>query len=242
MKKIILALVLSSVLAGCADEPPAPVANYSLPPRINLDVQSISLTDRSMPQPASSPYNSNDFQPTITQAVRQWAKDRLQAVGGAGQAMVIIKDATLDQRTVPYEHDIFTRQQASKYVAHVAIDIEAQGHGGYAIASAEASRFVTLPENPDSNERRKAYFDVLNGLMRDLGVNLEASIKGHMRDFVVSVPMFESRGVVPAAGSAVSIAPQDMIVAPTDLMQYPTQTVQPVVVHDYPRATSYPAP
>ena len=205
MKKRIAALAFITLLAACADTPaPPPKREYVLPPKINLDVQSLSLTDRSGMQSANSPYNSNDFQPTIAQAVRQWAKDRLQAVGAEGQAMVIIKDASLVQQAIPYEHDIFTRQQASKYVAHVSIDVEAKGREGYAVASAEASRFVTLPENPTVAERQKAYFDVLNGLMRDVGTKLEGSIQDHMHDFVITVPMFD--GSAPGSVPPVSVS------------------------------------
>jgi len=200
MKKLIALLAVFVLLDACADTPPPPAPRqYVLPPKINLDVQNLSLTDRTVIQPPSSPYNSNNFQPTITQAIRQWAKDRLQAVGADGQALVIIKDASLMQQAIPFQSDWFTRQQASKYVAHAAVDVESRGHDGYAIASAEATRFVTLPENPTSEERQKAYFDVLNGLMRDLGQNLEASIQEHMHDFIITVPMFENSttGTVP---------------------------------------------
>lgn len=229
MKKRIAALAFVALLTACADAPtPPPRKDYVLPPKINLDVQTLSLTDRSGIQPSSSPYNSNDFQPTISQAVRQWAKDRLQAVGPAGQAMVIIKDASLVQQAIPYEHDIFTRQQASKYVAHAAVDVEAKGRDGYAIASAEATRFVTLPENPTDAERQKAYFDVLNGVMRDLGMNLEASIQDHLRDFVVTVPMFDN-------GSS-TIPPVSVTVPPY------APSVVPVMNNDtYSRPSSYPA-
>ena len=226
MKKYILALPFLALLAACADNPPPPPPqNFVLPPKINLDVQNISLTDRSGPQPASSPYSSNNFQPTIAQAVRQWAKDRLQAVGANGQAMVIIKDASLVQKAIPYEHDFFTRQQASKYIAHVAVDIETKGHDGYAIATSEASRFVTLPEDPTSEERQKAYFDVLNGLMRDLGTNLESSMQDHMHDFIIAVPMFDHNtgGSYPPVPVAVpSREPDAMPRMPSDGYSHPT--------------------
>ena len=55
----------------------------------------------------------------------------------------------------------------------------------YALASAEASRWVSLPEDPSTAERKEAYYSLLNSLMRDLGKNLESSIQAHMQDFVL---------------------------------------------------------
>jgi hypothetical protein len=191
MKKILSALTLLALLTACAsDEPvPAPKMAYSLPPKIGLDVQSINLVDRSGPQPANSPYATNNFQPTIADAVRQWASDRLQASGPSGQAIVVLKDASLIEAPLVVDHGMdawLTRQQASKYVAHVEVQIEANGRPGYGLATAQASRFETLPENPTAAERQKAYIDVLNGLMRDLGQNLEGALQQHMHDFIVA--------------------------------------------------------
>lgn len=236
MKKLIPILSVVALLVACAETPlpPPPPREYVLPPKINLDVQNLSLTDRSGMQPQSSPYNSNDFQPTITQAIRQWAKDRLQAVGADGQALVIIKDASLIQQPIPYQSDWFTRQQTSKYVAHAIVDVETRGHDGYAIASAEASRFATLPENPTSEERQKAYFDVLNGLMRDLGQNLEASIQDHMHDFIVTVPMFEN--------STTGTIPPVPVTVPPSGTTFNSVVPAPSLPGDpYSRPASYPA-
>lgn len=232
MKKHIAILAVVALLTACADQPtpPPPPREFVLPPKINLDVQTLSLADRSGMQPSSSPYNSNDFQPTINQAIRQWAKDRLQAVGPVGQAMVVIRDASLSQQAIPYEHDFFTRQQASKYIAHVAVDVEAKSRDNYAMASAEATRFVTLPENPTVDERQKAYFELLNGLMRDLGTNLEASIQEHLHDFIVAVPMFDNSVSPVSPASAVGSSPAPSVVpVPGDSSS------------SYPRPTSYPA-
>jgi len=208
MNKLIAAAILLIALTACTADQPAPApANYILPPKITLDVQLINLVDRNPIQSAGSPYNSNNFQPTIDEAIRQWAKDRLQAIGQRGQAVVIIKDASLTQQSIPHDTDWFTRQQGSKYVAHAEVEIEAKGAEGYALASAQASRFETLPDNPTEAERQAAYFNLLNGLMKDLGQNLEASIQAHMHDFVVTAPIFGSPTLQPVSTPVASPAP-----------------------------------
>jgi hypothetical protein len=210
MKKLITSAFLLLLSACAADQTVQAPVNYNLPAKITLDVQSINLVDRNPIQPASSPYNSNHFQPTIDDAIRQWAKDRLQAVGATGQAVVIIKDASLTQQSLAHDTDWFTRQQGNKYIAHAEVELEAKGHEGYALASAQASRFETLADNPTESERQTAYYNILNGLMKDLGQNLEASIQTHMRDFVVTAPILAPSSmpvVAPASQPIISSAP-----------------------------------
>lgn len=190
MKKLnctrILALSLIALLAACADNNPkvVPVATGA-GSKINLDVRTISLADRSGMQPADSPYTSNHFQPTIADAIRQWATDHLQATGTSGEAIVIIKDASLTAQPIPYARDFFTRQQASKYTGHAEVEIDVKGSGSdYALASASATHYQSLPETPTDLEKQNAYNIVLNGLMRDLGQNIDASVREHMQGYV----------------------------------------------------------
>jgi hypothetical protein len=43
-----------------------------------------------------------------------------------------------------------------------------------------------MPEDPSRDERKTAYFTMLNGLMRDLGTNLESSMQEHMGGVILS--------------------------------------------------------
>jgi hypothetical protein len=194
-------------MSACSADQPArlkPDFTTATPP-LNLDVQNIEVADRSGMQPADSPYNAHNFQPTIAEAIRHLAHDKLHAVGraGSGQAIVIIKDAVLTVQPLPHNNDIFTRQQGSKYTAHAAVEIEAQGNARYALASAEATRFETLPENPSETERQNAYYTVLNGLMRDLDHNIQTSLQDHVQAFIITAPILDNGG---AAGMPSSYA------------------------------------
>jgi len=190
--KNITALLFVLSLAACADSPPPPVKT-SLPtgPALNLDVRTVSLADRNGIQPADSPYYKNDFHPTIAEAIRQWAGDRLKAVGSTGDAIVIIKDASLTAQPIPHTNTMFKREQAWKYTAHADVEVEIKGgnRGDYALASASSSRFETLAENPSLAEKQNAYAIVLNGVMQDLNRNLEASIREHMAPYLVTAPI-----------------------------------------------------
>lgn len=187
MKKITSALALIALLSACSAEPTTRVKpDLGVANRINLDVQSVTLTDRSGLQPSDSPYNSNHFQPTIAEGIRQWSADHLQASGTSGEALIIIKDATLTAAAIPHPGDWMTREQTSKYSAHAEVELQIKGRGdSYALASAQASRYETLPENPSEIEKQNAYTTLLNGLIRDLGQSLEASMRDHLQSFII---------------------------------------------------------
>ncbi len=191
----VLGLVL--VLAACSSDPTPPAVAYEQAsgPKIALDVKKISLADRSGSMPMNSPYKTNQFSPTIAEAIKDWAVDHLQATGQDGQAIVLIKKASLIAQPMPLKEGIdswFTRQQATKYVARAEVAIEASGGVGFAVAEASASRAITLPEDPNEAEKQEAYMSLLNGLMSDLSQNLQSSIHGHMARFISTGPSSSS--------------------------------------------------
>ncbi len=191
MKKLGLLLCLA-LLAACSSEPPPQVVKpvIELTPRYNLDVLMVSVVDHS-PSPATdSPYNTNDFKPTLAAAINQALTQRLIAVGTTGQALVTITDASLKSEPIPHkEDDWFERPQASKYIAHAAVSMQIDGREGQGQVNAEASRYVTLPLNPTTLERQNAYYTVMNGLLHDLGVDLSRAIESHINRFIVTAPL-----------------------------------------------------
>ncbi|MGB9152898.1 MAG: hypothetical protein WCD70_07400 [Alphaproteobacteria bacterium] len=193
MKKMTAAIGLILALTACADKPPLVIQEArTLPPKIMLNVETISLADRSGPQPANSPYIANHFTPTIAEAIKKWASDRTQAVGQSGQMVIIIKDASLSVQPLLVEKGFsswFTRQQGVKYVGHADVSIEAHNPGGVGMTEATATRSITLPENPTEVEKQNAYYSLLNTIMKDLGGNLESGIGSHMGDFIAGAPM-----------------------------------------------------
>jgi hypothetical protein len=195
MKRLIAAFGLLLALTACESEQAPPPAHTSrvAPPKIALDVQVINLADRSGLQPTNSPYNGNRFTPTISDAIKQWAADRLQAAGQSGQAIIVIKDASLIAQPMPVKQGMdgwFTRQQGVKYIGRAEVSIEANGRPGFALADAVATRATTLPENPTAIEKQDAYYTLLNGLMKDLGQNLETGIQTHMGGFIVTPQVY----------------------------------------------------
>jgi hypothetical protein len=201
-----LALSLIAFIAACSsDKPVTPLAlDYNSLGKINLAVANIQVTDHSLPVMQGVPESA--LRPTIAEAAHHWINDRLSAAGSSGQAIVIIKQADFSVVPMPTKGDWFTREQAVKYMANIAVDIEINGEGGTAVASAEAHRQVSLPSDPNSSERQKAYNDALQGLMTDFNNNMEQNIHAYMQGFVagassaVVAPSMPMASTMPSSG------------------------------------------
>lgn len=219
MKKSLAAFALILSLAACADDMKPPVQyTRTTESKIALDVRVISLADRSL-TPGSNGYAGNNFSPTISEAVKQWASDRLQAVGQTGDAIVIIKDASLTAQPLATKTGMdswFTRQQGLKYVGHVQVAVEAKSGDSFAVTDASATRTLTLPENPTDAEKRDAYATMLNGLMKDLERNLDSGIQSHLNRFITTMPTYGTTAV-PAAATTDSAIMQQPVSAPIPL-------------------------
>jgi hypothetical protein len=199
MMKIVPTLGLILLLAACSSEPLPPVSERGAPSKVALDVQTIALADRSGFQLSSPLYASNHFSPTIADSIKQWAGNRLQAVGQQGRADVIIKDASLTSQSLPVKTGMeswFTRQQAIRYTARAEVTIEVKGREGltdsFASTEAVATHAVTLPENPSPIEKQDAYYALLSGLMKDLEQSLNSGVETHLGRFIVTAPLYEA--------------------------------------------------
>ena len=197
MKKIMVTLGLVAALAACSSGTMTPLPDHTARTKISLDVQAITLADRSALQMSGSPYASNHFSPTIAEDIKQWAGNRLQAVGQTGQAIVIIKDASLTEAPLPLKTGMdswFTRQQGVRYTGHAEVSVEARGkeggRDGFATTEAVATHSVTLPENPSPIEKQDAYYALLTGLMKDLEQSLDSGIQAHMGTFIITAPLY----------------------------------------------------
>jgi hypothetical protein len=192
MKKIIASFALLFSLAACAENQPPPVKpEADTSAKINLDVLSVTVIDHSTPPEANSAYASNNFQPTIANALRSWAMEKIVAVGSTGEAVIMIRDASLKSENLSHGDHMFTREQASKYIGRAEIEMSVKGREGSGHVVAEAGQFETLPENPSTRERQNAYTKILNRLSRDIAAKLRANIYDHLGTFVITAPILK---------------------------------------------------
>lgn len=217
MKKL-LALAALALLAACSSEPPVEHLrlDYSQLGKIYLDTQDLRIIDRAKSVPQWSPYVGHKFEPRLTDAVNRWAADRLQAAGQMGHATFIIKDASVTEQSLATASDfesLFERQQASKYIGRIEVSLEAQApvDGSVAIATANATHSVTLPEDPTEAEKYEAYNLLVTSLMTELDRNIDRAIREHMPRFLLSGPAVAAPS---AAGSVFRPATEYAPIAP----------------------------
>lgn len=233
MKKLILAFAVCVTLSACASAPePVPSTkqlDYSSLGHIEMATQDVRIVNRAYKVPQGAPYVGHLFKPTLTDAINRWAGDRLQAVGTTGRTTVIIKDASVTRTKIDNPdtgiESWFTRNQGSKYIGRVEVEVQAlTPDGTMAVASANASHTVTLPEDPTSVEKYDAYVKLLDALMSDLNSGLEKAMHEHMDSFIVaSEPPanFQPIAAEPVAQPAVTAEPMSM------QMPVPQQQVAP---------------
>jgi hypothetical protein len=192
MKKLAL-LFVALVATSCSSPSPRIdpiVLDYRNESPLVLKVDRLDIVNRAATYPSRQV--SLPFKPTVTDAVNQWARDRIQADGSAGaHATLIIKDASASAQNLPIEGGIenwFTRQQSHKYLAKVEVDIEVRSADGRenSFATAHATRTATLPEDPTDYERNKAYTDILTAMMHDFDQGMEISMRQHLGSFLKS--------------------------------------------------------
>ena len=115
--------VIGVMLAGCATQPPAKSPPLSFAQRgvIALDAANIEVVDQTR-SPRAKPHIEQMLPTPPAQAVRQWAAERLRAVGRGGTVQVVIRDASIVESELPRDEGVkslFTNQQAQKYEGRI---------------------------------------------------------------------------------------------------------------------------
>ena len=187
---IIFALLVTACSSDTSSQEPLPYQQLN---RISLNVKDLSFVDRGIDHYPATPLLVPPLQPTVTDAVHRWATDRLQAVGNDGLAAFVVKNAYVTEEKIPTDSSWFERKQASKMTAHVEIEFDARNNQSYGLATANAVRSVSVPENPTDGERQDAYNRLIDGLMVDLDKYLDQAIHEHMREFIVTDPVIGSK-------------------------------------------------
>ncbi|MSP47693.1 MAG: hypothetical protein EXQ95_00030 [Alphaproteobacteria bacterium] len=173
------------VLSACVAPPPArlPDMTFTDRPRFLLDVAEVQVIDQYQP-PFRLPNVEHQVPVSPAKATERWARDRLVAVGGSGRAIVTIKDGRVLEsslRVTPGVQGVFTQDQAARYEAIVEVTVEIRPGAGVltadAIASARAERTRTVSEGISPNELDRVHFELVEGVMRDLDLQLDANLR-----------------------------------------------------------------
>ncbi len=179
------------VLAACqapALPPPLPELTYSHLETINLDVGRIEIVEQYVP-PLAAPNVEHEFPTPPATAMRQWAKDRLHAVGEIRTARLIIKNASAIETKLETRGGLrgaFTKDQSERYDVTLDVVLEVRGEDGAAVAFANAvvTRSKTVSEGISLSERERVFHGMTESLMDEVNSELEKNIRQFLVQFL----------------------------------------------------------
>jgi len=124
-----------------------------------------------------------------SEAMRNWAQDRLKANGVSGTAIFTIEEASVvgaDLATTPGIKGAFTNDQAERYQLRIRATLKLEGvpRVNQAFADTSVDRSQTVAENATINDREQIWFDMTESSMQEFNKTMEASIRQHLADFV----------------------------------------------------------
>ncbi|MBO6519171.1 MAG: hypothetical protein JJ900_14160 [Rhodospirillales bacterium] len=188
----ILAVVLTAVagLGSCTTPPPPqfPELTFTHLPQIALGVARIEIVDNFTPP--SDPKHVESRMPVSPEvALRNWARDRLQATGVSGVAKFIINNAAVTETELARKtglSGVFTTEQSHRYDAGVDVEVRLEGvpRVTQAFAKAAVNRSQTIPEDASINVREETWFNLTEQVMKDFDPQMSASIRKHLADFI----------------------------------------------------------
>ena len=180
-----LAALLSLGLGGCE----TPVQRQRLPELtfahlspFKLDVAHIEVISLYRP-PLKAPNVEHLFPTPPLKAMKQWAKDRLRAVGRSGTAKLIITRASAVETALAVQTGLkatFTKQQTQRYDLTVEARLEVSSPGRHGTTTAHATRFSTVREDASINAREKIWFDLTEALVNDFDKAMEKNMRQYL--------------------------------------------------------------
>lgn len=179
------------VLAACA-APVEPVETpsdmrFSEQPAIGLNVARVEI-ERADTGDAVEHEVLAKFAVTPEAALRQWARDRLQARGGSGTARFTTLNAEVDEEKQPRAKGavgILGPAPGARYTITVEGRLEIAGEGGQrAMTAAKVARARTLEGGLTVDERTRALYDLTRATMTAFDEQMERAIRRHLNPWV----------------------------------------------------------
>lgn len=184
MKKFLLAACCVFALGACATQAPPtqvlPTITFQHLAPLTLGGQSLTIKDVRI-KPTTGRDVSLRFPTPPEQALRTWAQQRLSLQGGADQLAFTIIDAVAIEEPLKTQDGIkglFTTSQSERYTVKIAAQLEVISPSGLrqGMASAQANRFITVPEDMTLLEREQAWFTLVEQVMADFDKTMTANI------------------------------------------------------------------
>lgn len=173
----------SLVLAAC-ELPPTetefPQLTYQHMPKHRFDVRELEVVEAYQP-PFKAPNVEHLFPVKPMAAATRWAYDRIAPVGSKGRIRYTVRQASVTEVPLEVEGGVsgaFTNDQAQRYLAQLAVEVEIISDEGLVEgrATAKAERSVTVPEDITLNERERVWFKLTEQTMSDLSAQLDKTL------------------------------------------------------------------
>ena len=189
--ELALALAICAMLVACqipAHVPSFADLSYAHHGPILLNVGRIEVV-RAYAPPGKIPNVEHLSPVSPLETADRWINDRLRAVGKTGIAKATISRASIIE--VPLKRTkglrgVFTKDQAERYDGLIEIFIQILGAEGRIKGSVlvRASRSKSVAEDISRIDREKIWFEMTEGLMKDLNTTLQKQIKANLGKFV----------------------------------------------------------
>lgn len=191
MKKIFALAAAALLLASCqeaaAPQSLAPIHFGGKPPmRFNVAQINVVETYRS---PMQVPNIEHTLLPTPTQAVQQWAAQRLQAAGTRGNLEITIEDASVKEVALPKKKGVegfFTDDQSERYDARIRATMRLYDGANVmsmADASVEVTKSRSVNEKATVAEREKMFHDMTQEMMTQFDAEAEARLRQYFGNY-----------------------------------------------------------
>jgi len=171
-------------LASCQSPAPAPQSfpdlHFSAAP-LRLDVARIEVVDRYHPV-LDPPHVEERLPVPLPHVLENWGRERFQAVGSRGTAVVTVDDASATATPLPKQQGFsaqFTAQADTRYDLHVAATVEIRDERGFPVrsANAKADHSYTTLEDVTLDQRDRELYRIESEVMADLDRQITGEIQ-----------------------------------------------------------------
>ncbi len=185
-------IALASLLSACgqtAPPPALPEIRFVHRPKLRLRVARVAIVESFQPT-GEEPYVEHLMPRPPLPVARAWGEDRLRAAGQAGEARLLITEASVKRDTLRKTGGIkglFTNDQDERFTARLAARLEVESpSGAKGFARAEASRSRTVAEEISLDEKDRQLFAMIEALGADFDQQMEAAVATHLKDWLVA--------------------------------------------------------
>ena len=198
LKKILPAIIISSILAGCSslstqDEnliTKYPEPSFADEAPIQLEVNRINIISEFTPT-FTRPNVEHLFPVSIEKTAKRWAGDRLKAVDFATerQAVVIIKDASVTEELE--KSDQIFKKDRIKYKANLNVIVQVTDTENLSRAETEVQtwRELIIPADTDIAEKEKYWNAMVEKLFTEFNAKMTKNVNQYLNIYLSSTEL-----------------------------------------------------